>query len=53
MLFYEVAELDDEAVIPLESVDSLDPLDPSGYPFLDSEVAPRIIEEEIDTEGLF
>jgi penicillin-binding protein 1A len=59
MLFDEVAELDGEAVIPPDLVNSLDPLDPNGYPFQDGEVAPRIdvapriIEEEIDTEGLF
>ena len=58
LLFEEGTELDDEAVPPLDSVDSLDPFDPLLNPdddlLQDLEVAPpRIIEEKIDTEGLF
>jgi hypothetical protein len=53
MLLDEVAELDVETVVPLDSVNILEPLDPNGDLFQDLEVAPRIIEEEVDTEGLF
>lgn len=53
-------EVTDETVTPTDSVGSLNPaepdaldLNPSVDLFKDQEVAPRIIEEKTDTEGLF
>jgi penicillin-binding protein 1A len=59
MLLDEIAELDVDAVTALDSVDTPDPLEPNDELYQDLEaappieVAPRIIEQEIDTEGLF